>query len=156
MAWEEYAKLEKNLVRRIKNGLHNEEGHNLVIMGIYRGGMVIARSLVSKLPGASLIIINPHFLEDEESNDNFLIGDPSSTPKFCKNSNNTECILLIADDISDSGATLEKIVESIKKFKFAKIFTATLVVKTYTSFLPDFYAKKDDSQDWIVFPWEQK
>ena len=55
---------------------------------------------------------------------------------------------LIIDDICDSGATLEK---------YREYTTAVLHYKPHTSIIePTFYACKFESDDWIVYPWENK
>ena len=54
---------------------------------------------------------------------------------------------LVIDDICDSGETL-------KPFKSP---TAVLHYKPHTSIIePTFYACKFESDDWIVYPWENK
>lgn len=55
--------------------------------------------------------------------------------------------VLIIDDICDSGATLDRLDE----------MTAVLHYKPHTSIVkPYFYACKFESDDWIVYPWEEK
>jgi hypoxanthine phosphoribosyltransferase len=54
---------------------------------------------------------------------------------------------LVIDDICDSGKTLKPIEHS----------TAVLHYKPHTSIVePTFYANKFTSDDWIVYPWENK
>jgi len=60
--------------------------------------------------------------------------------------------VLIVDDICDSG-------ETFKEFflKYPHSIFACLHFKPYTSnFNPDFSANKFFSDDWIVYPWEEK
>ena len=55
--------------------------------------------------------------------------------------------LLVVDDICDSGKTLNTIQSP----------TAVLHYKPHTSIVePTFYACKFESDDWIVYPWENK
>tara|TARA_R110000823_G_scaffold283986_1_gene402131 strand:- start:27 stop:422 length:396 start_codon:yes stop_codon:yes gene_type:complete len=54
---------------------------------------------------------------------------------------------LVVDDICDSGKTLKTI----------QFPTAVLHYKPHTSIIePTFYACKFESDDWIVYPWENK
>ena len=54
---------------------------------------------------------------------------------------------LVVDDICDSGKTLQQL-----EYK-----TAVLHYKPHTSIIePTFYACKFKSDDWIVYPWENK
>ena len=60
--------------------------------------------------------------------------------------------LLILDDISDSGVTLE----CFKK-QFESPYYATLHYKESSSFKPDIFAKQVPMDyGWIVYPWEKK
>ena len=55
---------------------------------------------------------------------------------------------LFVDDICDSGETLQNLNE---------YYTAVLHYKPHTSIIePTFYACKFKSDDWIVYPWENK
>ena len=54
---------------------------------------------------------------------------------------------LVVDDICDSGKTLKTIQSP----------TAVLHYKPHTSIIePTFYACKFESDDWVVYPWENK
>ena len=54
---------------------------------------------------------------------------------------------MVIDDICDSGKTLQHL-----EYK-----TAVLHYKPHTSIIePTFYACKFESDDWIVYPWENK
>ena len=55
--------------------------------------------------------------------------------------------VLVVDDICDSGKTLQQLEHK----------TAVLHYKPHTSIIePTFYACKFKSDDWIVYPWENK
>ncbi len=59
---------------------------------------------------------------------------------------------LIVDDICDSGETFKELFKIYPKSKFA-----CLHFKPHTShFNPDFSSNKFFSDDWIVYPWEEK
>jgi len=69
------------------------------------------------------------------------MGIPLTNYAYTKNT-------LIVDDICDSGKTLED--------HLAPNPTAVLHYKPHTSTItPDIYANKFNSDDWIVYPWEQ-
>lgn len=54
---------------------------------------------------------------------------------------------LVVDDICDSGKTLQQLEHK----------TAVLHYKPHTSIIePTFYACKFKSDDWVVYPWENK
>lgn len=59
---------------------------------------------------------------------------------------------LVVDDICDSGETLHSLTQSEYP-----ICIAVLHYKPHTSMIePGFYACKFESDDWIVYPWEEK
>jgi hypoxanthine phosphoribosyltransferase len=64
--------------------------------------------------------------------------------------------ILIIDDISDTGETLQKVVERCKEMgtEGMLIDTATLCVKPHTKFWPTWWFCLVDNQDWVYFPWE--
>ncbi len=64
--------------------------------------------------------------------------------------------VLIVDDVSDTGETLQFAVDYIK-FLGAKDFkVATVYCKTETTYIPDYYEEMIDSDVWIVFPYEKR
>lgn len=65
--------------------------------------------------------------------------------------------ILIVDDISDKGYTLEYIVDYIsERAPAANIKTATICIKEHTTFIPNWYDKKYDRTWWVEFDWEMK
>lgn len=61
-------------------------------------------------------------------------------------------IILIVDDVSDTGATFELALDFFKNKKAKKIYTLSPYIKPHTTFVPDFWIKR--TSDWIVFPYE--
>lgn len=64
--------------------------------------------------------------------------------------------VLIVDDISDKGHTLNHVVNHVRESFGNPIQTATIFTKNGTKFTPDYYYKCVDDDQWIVFPWEVK
>ncbi len=64
--------------------------------------------------------------------------------------------VLVLDDVSDTGETLQKVVEKCRELGTKDIIvdTATLCVKPHTTFWPTWYSRIIDSLDWIHFCWE--
>lgn len=60
--------------------------------------------------------------------------------------------VLIIDDVADSGGTLILATNYVRQHGASDIKTATLVLKPWTKFEPDFSYYKTDA--WIIFPWE--
>ena len=67
--------------------------------------------------------------------------------------------ILLCDELSDTGITLEKSIDWIKKYepiknKIEEIKTATLWKKKKSTFEPDYCAVRLDYDPWIVQPFE--
>jgi hypoxanthine phosphoribosyltransferase len=67
--------------------------------------------------------------------------------------------LLLCDDLSDTGITLNKSIEWLKKYPPIKdniesIKTAVLWKKADSTFEPDFCAERLNNNPWIVQPFE--
>jgi len=63
--------------------------------------------------------------------------------------------VLVIDDVSDTGETLDFVVEYGKWLGAAEIKTATCYYKTGSKVIPDFFAKELPRSTWIVFPYEK-
>lgn len=61
---------------------------------------------------------------------------------------------LLVDDVSDSGASLAKAKEHLMEKSAAEVRIATLHIKPWSKFIPDYYSEKVDA--WVVYPWELK
>lgn len=149
MAWEEYGRLEARLVEEVTGYLAEKHEHIDMVLGIFRGGLVIARSFVSRLGEVPLAILHPR-----NGTPSRLIcladDDIHSIPDDRRSGMN----VLLVDDISDTGRTFEGMKGRLEFFGFRRVYTASLVLKSYAAFVPDFFAEKDETHDWIVFPWE--
>jgi hypoxanthine phosphoribosyltransferase len=63
--------------------------------------------------------------------------------------------VLVVDDISDGGSTLEYIKnELVTNFGLNNLRFATLYTKPHTAFTPDYYITEYPNESWITFPWE--
>jgi hypothetical protein len=99
-----------------------------VILGITKGGIVPAVVLCYRT-GALLQVSTQGFDEPIRS-------------------------ILIVDDVSDTGRTLQEWVFRCKLVKVVK--TATLFIKEESKLIPDFYSSGVRSDVWINFPWEMQ
>ena len=135
----------------------NKKFKQTVLVGIMRGAAPIIDILsrILKLPIAYIVIqsYTGKGLEDQQGQLMFA-REISSLAK----EEDFEKILLI-DDLSDTGLTLNKSIEWLKSYgptkKFIKeIKTACLWKKKSSSFEPDFCPIKLDSDPWIVQPTE--
>ena len=59
--------------------------------------------------------------------------------------------LLVIDDVSDTGLTLQVALDVVRHYAPKSVRTATLYIKPWTRLVPDYYAEVTDK--WLVFPW---
>ncbi len=135
----------------------NKEFKPTVLVGIMRGAAPIIDILsrIFKLPTAYIVIqsYSGKGLEDKQG-DLVFARDISSIAE----QKDFEKVLLV-DDLSDTGLTLNKSIDWLKKYDPVKnyikdIKTACLWKKKSSKFKPDFCPIKLDYDPWIVQPTE--
>jgi hypothetical protein len=150
--WDEYNKTVEKLAIQI-----HESGYkpNLLV-GIMRGGapMIDVLSRVFKLKCAYLAVesYSGKGVEDEQGNIVF-------SREMSSIAQNMGGKILLCDDLSDTGITLNKSVDWLKKYepikdKIQDIKTATLWKKKKSTFESDYCAVKLTNNPWIVQPFE--
>ena len=150
--WDDY----KNTVEKLAIQIHKEYNPT-VLIGIMRGAAPIIDILsrILKLPIAYIVIqsYSGKGIEDKQGKLMFAreISSLASDEDF-KN-------VLLIDDLSDTGLTLNKSIEWLKNYSPTKNFikqvkTACLWKKKSSSFEPDFCPVRLDSDPWIVQPTE--
>ena len=152
ISFEEYLDTVEKLALEINNNFKPT-----VLVGIMRGAAPIIDILsrILKLPTAYIVIqsYSGEGMEDKQGELVFA-RDISSIAKeedFKK--------VLLVDDLSDTGLTLNKSIEWLKNYQPIKnqiqeIKTACLWKKKLSKFTPDFCPIKLDNDPWIVQPTE--
>ena len=152
ISFEEYIKIVEKLAIQIHNGYKPT-----VLVGIMRGAAPIIDILsrILKLPIAYIVIqsYSGKGMEDQQGQLMFAreISSLAKDKDFKK--------ILLIDDLSDTGLTLNKSIEWLKNYPQTKDFikevkTACLWKKKSSTFEPDFCPIKLDSDPWIVQPTE--
>ena len=150
--WEEYKKIVERLAIQINNNYTPT-----VLVGIMRGAAPIIDILsrVLKLPIAYIVIqsYSGDGIEDKQGQLMFAreISSLANNKDFSR--------VLLIDDLSDTGLTLNKSIEWLKNYGPTKNFinevkTACLWKKKSSTFEPDFCPVRLDSDPWIVQPTE--
>ena len=135
----------------------NKKFKPTVLVGIMRGAAPIIDILsrIFKLPTAYIVIqsYSGEGMEDKQGQLMFAreISSLANNKDFKK--------VLLIDDLSDTGLTLNKSIEWLKNYGPTKNFieevkTACLWKKKSSSFEPDFCPIRLDSDPWIVQPTE--
>lgn len=115
------------------------------IVGLTRGGLVPAVHL-SHMFNAPLYTINVSLRDGKTGKDNF---DWRELQGFKH--------ILIVDDINDSGATFNYVLNQCYLNLVDKPKTAALLSKRSSAFEVTYageHINKEKENDWIVFPWE--
>ena len=150
--FEEYNKIVEKLAIKI-----HQNYKPTVLVGIMRGAAPILDILsrILKLPIAYIVIqsYSGKGMEDKQGELMFAreISSLASEKDFNK--------VLLIDDLSDTGLTLNKSIEWLKNYGPTKDFikevkTACLWKKKSSTFEPDFCPVRLDSDPWIVQPTE--
>ena len=151
--WKDYNLTVEKLAVQIYNSGFKPD----ILIGIMRGGAPIidVLSRVFKLKCAYLAVesYSGEGIEDQQGELVFS-RDLSSTIQEMKGN------FLLCDDLSDTGVTLNKSIDWLKKYPPLKgniknIKTAVLWKKKDSTFEPDYCAKKLDTNPWIVQPFEK-
>ncbi|MEB3755667.1 MAG: hypothetical protein GSR79_02215 [Desulfurococcales archaeon] len=117
------------------------------IIGIMRGGIVPSRIIADYLGVRNLGTIEVMFYQRPgETRHKPVIRQPLTLNISDKN-------ILIVDDVSDTGKSLQVALSAITLYGPSQIKTATLYIKPWTTFIPDYYGAS--ATKWIVFPWEK-
>ena len=152
VGWEEYKKIVEKLAIEV-----HKSYRPTVLIGIMRGAAPIIDILsrILKLPIAYIVIqsYSGKGLEDQQGQLMFAreISSLANNEDFKK--------VLLIDDLSDTGLTLNKSIEWLRNYGPTKDFikevkTACLWKKKSSKFEPDFCPIRLNSDPWIVQPTE--
>ena len=152
ISFEDYNKIVEKLAIEI-----HEKFKPTVLVGIMRGAAPILDILsrILKLPIAYIVIqsYSGEGMEDKQ-------GELMFAREISSLANNEDFNrVLLIDDLSDTGLTLNKSIEWLKNYGPTKSFikevkTACLWKKKSSSFEPDFCPVKLENDPWIVQPTE--
>ena len=152
ISFEEYTKIVEKLAVLI-----HKKYKPTVLVGIMRGAAPIIDILsrILKLPIAYIVIQSYSGKGQEDQQGELMFAREISSLAKEKDFNK----VLLIDDLSDTGLTLNKSIEWLKNYgptkKFIKeVKTACLWKKKSSSFEPDFCPVRLNSDPWIVQPTE--
>ena len=117
-----------------------------IIVGVARGGLIPSRILADLLEIHDIAVIIIEYYID--------IGKTLQEPvlKQCLTAPLTGKRVLLVDDVSDCGKSLQLAKEHLQTQEAAEIKVATLYSKPGTITKPDYFEK--ETSCWIIFPWE--
>jgi len=142
--WSEIYEMLLHLSQKIRaNGFKAD-----LIIGITRGGLVPARILSDLIETQSFSNIQIEYYQG--------INQTKKEPilKQCLTIRLTDKRILLVDDISDSGRSLQIAKKHLQQMGAKEIKIATLYAKAASITKPDYCEKLTNK--WIVFPWDAK
>ena len=149
--WKEY----NLIVEKLAVKIHESGFKPTMLIGIMRGGAPIidVLSRVFKLKCAYLAVESYSGESTEDQQGELVFSrEISSTVQDMGGR------LLLCDDLSDTGVTLQKSINWLHNYPSIKnienIKTAVLWKKKDSTFEPDYCAERLDSNPWIVQPFE--
>ncbi len=143
MSWGDFAVLARTLAIRIKQSGFRPE----LVIAIGRGGYVPARVVCDFLLHDMLTSVKvEHWRMAAEEK-------PSVNVRFPLVVDITDTTVLVVDDVTDSGKTMEAVTSYLCGLHPREIRTAVLQHKVSSSFRPDYFAREEKDWRWIIYPW---
>ena len=123
------------------------------IVALSRGGLVPARIMAEYIKPSNFYVMGVSLYDGEERRQSICVYQP--LPHSLERDRPSN--ILVIDDISDGGSTLDYVHSEVKRqYPKAKVLTATPYIKTGTKFVPDYYVTEFPKDEWIVFPFESQ
>jgi hypoxanthine phosphoribosyltransferase len=143
ITWGEVYRLSALLARQVKDAGYRPD----VVIAIARGGYIPARLVCDFLDIYDLSSIRiSHYTAGSSKEERASLSSP-----LCMDI--TGFKVLLVDDITDTGDTVDVALQHIREFGPAEIKVAVLQHKKQSMLQPDFYAKKLVKWRWIIYPW---
>jgi len=117
-----------------------------VIIGVLRGGYIIARILADVMGINNLGVVEVKFYRG--------IGERAEKPIITQplTINVQDKKVLIVDDVVDSGRTLQIVTEQVRLRGAKELKSAAIYYKPRSIIKPDYFIT--ETSKWILFPWE--
>jgi hypoxanthine phosphoribosyltransferase len=143
ISWATVKHLSHNLAIKIRNASFEPD----VVVAIARGGYVPARLLCDCLNLTDLKSIRiAHYKAGAQKQQKAKLVE-----SLCRDLGGRN--VLLVDDVSDSGDTLELARQHMVEYNAGPIRTAVLHHKQTSTVKPDFYAQRIIKWRWIIYPW---
>lgn len=142
ISWRDAVRLSRVLAEMVRGSFSPD-----LVVAIGRGGYVPARVVCDSLMLSTLTSIRvEHWGVAARSMESATIRYPLPTPAEGMD-------VLVVDDVTDTGKTLEVAVKYITGQSPRSVRTAVLHHKVCSTFVPDYYASLERTWRWIVYPW---
>ncbi len=142
MDWNLFYDLARQVAKKVNNSGYKPD----MIVGLARGGWVLARVLCDLIGVKDLVSLKVEHWGVTAT------PDGKAKLKYPLNVDLTEKNVLVVDDITDTGESMHVTVDYLKSLKPSEIKTAALRHITSSKFMPDYFGE-ERSWRWVIFPW---
>ena len=142
MDWNLFYKLARQVANKINSSGYRPD----MIVGLARGGWVLARVLCDLIGIKDLVSLKVEHWGVTAT------PDGKAQLKYPLNVDLTGKNVLVVDDITDTGESMRVTLEYLKSLKPSIIKTAALRHINTSKFLPDYFGE-EISWRWVIFPW---
>jgi len=142
MSWRLFDELSKKLAKKIINSGYQPD----FLVGLARGGWVLSRVLCDHLGIKDLVSLKVEHWGVTAT------PDGSARIKYAFDVDLTGRKVLIVDDITDTGQSMQLAVDYVKQKNPEEIKTAALRHIEDSGFMPDYFAEEIKWR-WVIFPW---
>jgi hypoxanthine phosphoribosyltransferase len=142
LTWSRFGEVSRRLAEDIASDGFRPDA----ILGIARGGLLLAGALAYALDVKPVFLINIEFYTGVDER----LQAPVILPPQLQVSDLADLRILVADDVADTGATLE-VVRNVCADAVREVRTAVLYEKPISTVTCDYVGMRTDR--WIVFPW---
>jgi hypoxanthine phosphoribosyltransferase len=143
LTWNRVARDTKELSRRVRDSGFVPD----MVVAIGRGGLVPARVLCDYLRIKDLTTIKVEHWGIAAT------PDEKARIRFPLCADIAKRRVLLVDDITDTGETLELSSAYLREFGPEEVRTAVLIHKAAATFEPTYYVTKHRAWRWVIFPW---
>ena len=126
------------------------EEDRIQIVALAKGGLVPARYLAKCLGIKRIYSIGIEYYSDV--NQTFEV--PYVYQKLTNDFKEKD-IILIVDDIVDSGKTMGVAMQEIIDHKGKHVLGCSLHYKSKSTYTPDYYGEEVPDEVWVIYPWEK-
>jgi len=142
MSWESFQNLAEETVRKIVESGYRPD----FMVGLARGGWVLSRVLCDYLGVKDLVSLKVEHWGVTAT------PDGKARIKYPFDVDLTGRRVIVVDDITDTGQSMDVAVDYVKSLNPLEVKTAALQHITGSQFTPDFYGD-EISWRWVIFPW---
>ncbi len=142
LTWERYGVAAAELGERVRGSGFVPD----IVLGIARGGLVLAASLAYALDCKNLFTMNVEFYTGVGT----TLDAPVMLPPLLDTADLVDMSVLVVDDVADTGKTLELVTDFCRDH-VAEARSAVLYEKPTTVVEADYVWRRTDR--WIDFPW---